>query len=120
MFNVLILARLQFALTIMFHYLFPPITIGLAAIMTAMEGLFLKTRNPIYENMARFWTKIFAVKMRMPVGTKTPAYWILPAQVVRTAQYGCNCRGMGGAGFTAYGRGRNGFRGFLGQVAGAV
>ena len=43
-------------------------------------------------------TKIFAVKMRMPVGAKTPAYWILPAQVVRTAQYGCNCRGMGGAG----------------------
>ena len=43
-------------------------------------------------------TKIFAVKMRMPVGSKTPAYWILPAQVVRTAQYGCNCRGMGGAG----------------------
>jgi hypothetical protein len=43
-------------------------------------------------------TKIFAVKMRMPVGKVTPAYWILPAQVVRTAQYGCNCRGMGGAG----------------------
>jgi hypothetical protein len=43
-------------------------------------------------------TKILAVKMRMPVGQKTPAYWILPAQVVRTAQYGCNCRGMGGAG----------------------
>ena len=43
-------------------------------------------------------TKIFAVKMRMPVGRVTPAYWILPAQVVRTAQYGCNCRGMGGAG----------------------
>jgi len=43
-------------------------------------------------------TKIFAVKMRMPIGAKTPAYWILPAQVVRTAQYGCNCRGMGGAG----------------------
>ncbi len=43
-------------------------------------------------------SKIFAVKMRMPVGMVTPAYWILPAQVVRTAQYGCNCRGMGGAG----------------------
>jgi hypothetical protein len=43
-------------------------------------------------------TKIFAVKLRMPVGSVTPAYWILPAQVVRTAQYGCNCRGMGGAG----------------------
>jgi len=43
-------------------------------------------------------TKIFTVKMRMPTGKVTPAYWILPAQVVRTAQYGCNCRGMGGAG----------------------
>ena len=43
-------------------------------------------------------TMIFAVKLRMPVGSVTPAYWILPAQVVRTAQYGCNCRGMGGAG----------------------
>lgn len=43
-------------------------------------------------------TKIFTVKMRMPIGGVTPAYWILPAQVVRTAQYGCNCRGMGGAG----------------------
>ena len=43
-------------------------------------------------------SKVLAVKLRMPVGSVTPAYWILPAQVVRTAQYGCNCRGMGGAG----------------------
>jgi hypothetical protein len=43
-------------------------------------------------------SKIFAVKMRMPIGDVTPAYWILPAQVVRSAQYGCNCRGEGGDG----------------------
>jgi hypothetical protein len=43
-------------------------------------------------------SKIFAVKMRMPLGSVTPAYWILPAQVVRSAQYGCNCRGQGGDG----------------------
>jgi hypothetical protein len=42
--------------------------------------------------------KIFAVKLRMPLGDVTPAYWILPAQVVRSAQYGCNCRGEGGQG----------------------
>jgi Putative TOS1-like glycosyl hydrolase (DUF2401)/Glycine-rich protein domain (DUF2403) len=42
--------------------------------------------------------KIFATKFRMPLGTVTPAYWILPAQVVRSAQYGCNCRGEGGDG----------------------
>jgi hypothetical protein len=40
-------------------------------------------------------TKIFAVKLRMPIGTKTPAYWILPSQVIRSSQYGCNCRGAG-------------------------
>ncbi len=43
-------------------------------------------------------SKIFATKFRMPIGNVTPAYWILPAQVVRTAQYGCNCRGEGGQG----------------------
>jgi hypothetical protein len=42
--------------------------------------------------------KIFATKFRMPVGDVTPAYWLLPAQVVRSAQYGCNCRGEGGDG----------------------
>ena len=43
-------------------------------------------------------SKIFATKFRMPLGDVTPAYWILPAQVVRSAQYGCNCRGEGGQG----------------------
>jgi Putative TOS1-like glycosyl hydrolase (DUF2401)/Glycine-rich protein domain (DUF2403) len=42
--------------------------------------------------------KIFVTKLRMPIGDVTPAYWILPAQVVRSAQYGCNCRGEGGQG----------------------
>jgi hypothetical protein len=43
-------------------------------------------------------SKIFAAKLRMPIGNVTPAYWILPAQVVRSSQYGCNCRGEGGQG----------------------
>jgi hypothetical protein len=43
-------------------------------------------------------SKIFATKFRMPIGNVTPAYWILPAQVVRSSQYGCNCRGQGGQG----------------------
>ena len=40
-------------------------------------------------------SKLFATKFRMPLGSKTPAYWILPAQVIRSSQYGCNCRGQG-------------------------
>jgi len=67
--DVVLLSRIQFALTIMFHYLFPPLTIGLSLLMVIMEGLYLKTKNPIYETMARFWTKIFAVNFAMGVAT---------------------------------------------------
>ncbi|MBX9572328.1 MAG: cytochrome ubiquinol oxidase subunit I [Candidatus Obscuribacterales bacterium] len=65
----LLLSRIQFALTIMFHYIFPPLTIGLGVLMVIIEGLWLKTNNPIYESMARFWTKIFAVNFAMGVAT---------------------------------------------------
>jgi hypothetical protein len=40
-------------------------------------------------------SKAFVVKFRMPIGTATPAYWILPGQVLRSSQYGCNCREQG-------------------------
>ena len=63
------ISRLQFALTIMFHYLFPPLTIGLSVLMVIMEGMYLKTRQPVYEQMARFWTAIFAVNFAMGVAT---------------------------------------------------
>ena len=67
--DVLFLSRIQFALTIMFHYLFPPLSIGLGVIMVVMEGMLLKTKNRQYEAMARFWTKIFAVVFAMGVAT---------------------------------------------------
>ena len=67
--DVVLLSRLQFALTVMFHYLFPPLTIGLGWLMVFMEGLYLKTRQPVYEAMARFWTKIFALNFAMGVAT---------------------------------------------------
>ena len=69
MFEVLWLARLQFALTIMFHYLFPPLTIGLGVLMVIVEGLALKTGDPRYEAIARFWTRLFAVNFAMGVAT---------------------------------------------------
>lgn len=56
--GLVLLSRLQFALTIMFHYLFPPLTIGLGSVMATPEGLHLKTKNPLYEVGARFWTKL--------------------------------------------------------------
>ena len=67
--DVLFLSRFQFALTIMFHYLFPPLSIGLGSIMVLIEGMYLKTGDPQYEALARFWTKIFAVVFAMGVAT---------------------------------------------------
>ena len=67
--DVVVLARIQFALTIMFHYLFPPLSIGLGLILVIAEGLYLRTRNRLYEDMARFWTRIFAVNFAVGVAT---------------------------------------------------
>ena len=63
----LTLSRAQFALTIMFHYIFPPLTIGTAVLMVALESMWLRTKDRIYESMARFWTGIFAVNFAMGV-----------------------------------------------------
>ncbi len=67
--DVLWLSRIQFAFTIMFHYIFPPLSIGLGALLVIMEGLFLKTKDPQYEAMARFWTRVFAVNFAMGVSS---------------------------------------------------
>jgi cytochrome bd ubiquinol oxidase subunit I len=69
MFDVVTLARFQFAATIMFHYLFPPLTIGTGVIMVYLEGKYLWTREPIYETAAKFWTQLYAVTFAMGVAT---------------------------------------------------
>ncbi len=67
--DVLILARLQFALTIMFHYIFPVLSIGLGLIMVIMEAIYMKTGQPVYLRMAQFWTKVFALTFAIGVAT---------------------------------------------------
>ena len=67
--DVVLLSRLQFAITVMFHYLFPPLTIGLGIMLVILEGMYLKTKNPQYEIATRFWTKIFALNFAMGVVT---------------------------------------------------
>ncbi|WP_050030210.1 cytochrome ubiquinol oxidase subunit I [Verrucomicrobium sp. BvORR034] len=67
--DVLFLSRLQFALTISFHYIYPPLSIGLGVVLVVIEGLWLKTGNVIYHQMARFWTRIFALTFAIGVAT---------------------------------------------------
>lgn len=67
--NVETLSRIQFAMTIMFHYLFPPLSIGLGLLMVFMEGMYLRTGNLQYHAMTKFWSRIFAVNFAMGVAT---------------------------------------------------
>jgi cytochrome d ubiquinol oxidase subunit I len=67
--EVEILARVQFAFTVAFHYIYPPLSIGLGLIMVIMEGLYLRRGDQAYETLARFWTKIFALTFGIGVAT---------------------------------------------------
>src|SRR5580698_7464245 len=61
------LARAQFAFTLSFHFIFPAFSIGLASYLAVLEGLWLTTRNAVYENLYRYWIKIFAIVFAMGV-----------------------------------------------------
>ena len=63
----LFLSRLQFAFLVVFHFLLPAFTIGLAAYIAVLEGIHLWTRNPIFLRISNFWIKIFAVSFGMGV-----------------------------------------------------
>jgi cytochrome d ubiquinol oxidase subunit I len=63
----ILLARIQFAFTVSFHFLFPAFSIGLASFLAALEGLWLKTGKGVYANLYRYWLKIFAVVFAMGV-----------------------------------------------------
>lgn len=67
--DALILSRIQFALTTMFHILFPVLTIGLALYLVLVEILWLMTKQEIYYRMYRFWVKIFAINFGVGVVT---------------------------------------------------
>jgi len=64
-----ILARIQFAFTIAFHYIYPPLSIGLGILLVMMEGMYIKTKNPLYEQMTKFWVKVFALTFAIGVAT---------------------------------------------------
>ncbi len=67
--DVEILSRVQFALTIMVHYLFPPLTIGLGAVMVGLESMYVLKKDARYRDMAKFWTKLFTVNFGLGVAT---------------------------------------------------
>ncbi|MHB9041877.1 MAG: cytochrome ubiquinol oxidase subunit I, partial [Melioribacteraceae bacterium] len=67
--SVELLSRIQFAFTIAFHYIYPPLSIGLGVALVIVEGLYLKTKNPIFQQMTKFWVRIFALTFALGVAT---------------------------------------------------
>ena len=66
-FDPVLLARLQFAFTIIFHIIFPSFTIGLSAYIATLGAMWLRSGNDRFQVLMRFWTKIFAVSFGMGV-----------------------------------------------------
>lgn len=65
--DALLLARIQFAFTVSFHFIFPAFSIGLASYLAVLEGLWLRTGRDVYLDLFKYWLKIFAVAFAMGV-----------------------------------------------------
>ncbi|MFQ4141805.1 cytochrome ubiquinol oxidase subunit I [Chlorogloeopsis sp. ULAP02] len=70
--DTVVLSRMQFALTAIFHILWPVLTTGLAIYLAIVEGMWLKTRNPDYYYHARFWSKLYVLNFGIGVATGIP------------------------------------------------
>ncbi len=66
-FDALLLARIQFAFTVSFHFIFPAFSIGLASYLAVLEALWLKTGKSHYLDLFKYWLKIFAIAFAMGV-----------------------------------------------------
>ena len=62
-------SRAQFAMTAMYHWLFVPLTLGLAMIMGIMETIYVKTGDSFWKQTAKFWMKIFGINFAIGVAT---------------------------------------------------
>ena len=65
----LLLARLQFAITTVYHFFFVPLTLGLSVLVALMETLYWRTGNEVYKQMTKFWGKLFLINFAMGVVT---------------------------------------------------
>ncbi|MBD2202006.1 cytochrome ubiquinol oxidase subunit I [Calothrix sp. FACHB-1219] len=66
------LSRMQFALTAIFHMLWPVLTTGMGIYLVIVEGMWLKTRNPDYYHHARFWAKLYVLNFGIGVASGLP------------------------------------------------
>ncbi len=89
----LLLHRLQFAFTILFHYLFPALTMGLALLIMIMKGLGLRENGDRWNAAARFWIRIFGINFAIGVVTGIPMEFQFGTNWARFSNYAGNVIG---------------------------
>jgi cytochrome bd ubiquinol oxidase subunit I len=67
--DIVTLSRLQFALTVMYHFLFVPLTLGLSMLLAIMETVYVMTMRPIWRQMTKFWGMLFGINFALGVAT---------------------------------------------------
>jgi cytochrome d ubiquinol oxidase subunit I len=65
----LLLSRLQFGITTVYHFFFVPLTIGLSVLVALMETIYVRSGNPLFKRMTKFWGKLFVIIFAMGVVT---------------------------------------------------
>lgn len=85
--DALFLSRLQFSVTPFIHFLFVPLTIGLAFMIAVMETLYVRTGDKIYQKMAKFWGKLFLINFTMGIVTGIVLEFQFGTNWARYAEY---------------------------------
>ncbi|MBO4794323.1 MAG: cytochrome ubiquinol oxidase subunit I, partial [Deltaproteobacteria bacterium] len=67
--DAVLFARLQFAVTVFFHFVFVPLTLGLTVLLAIMETLYVRSGKEIYKRMVQFWGKLFLINFVLGVVT---------------------------------------------------
>lgn len=102
--DVEILSRIQFAFTITFHYIYPPLSIGLSLALIMMEGMFLKTGDILWKKMVKFWLKVFSMTFALGVATGIPLMFSLGTNWSRYSRFVSDVSGslLGAEGMFAF------------------
>ena len=85
--DVVSLSRMQFGLTALYHFLFIPLTLGLAVLLGIMESVYVMTGRAVWQQMTKFWGLLFGINFAMGIATSVeqsddstkeygPLYWV--------------------------------------------
>ena len=67
--NAELLSRVQFAITASFHFIFPPISMGLGLLLVIIGIIYVRTRNPMWRQISFFWVKVYGLVFALGIAT---------------------------------------------------